>query len=52
MIPVGFNCLKATEPYEKTVYFLQLGPQKLLVLILFTTERWKAESTMEPAIKQ
>ena len=44
---LGFNCLKATE-HEETVYFLPLSHREFLVLILSTTERWKAESTLEP----
>ena len=38
---MGFNCLKA-------VYFLPFSFQKSLVLILSTSEGWKAESTLEP----
>ena len=34
--------------YEETVYFLPVSPQKSLVLILTTSEGWKAESTFEP----
>ena len=34
--------------YEEAVYFLQLSSQKFLVLILSTSEGWKAESTLEP----
>ena len=30
------------------MYFLPLSPQKFLVLILSTSEGWKAESTLEP----
>ena len=29
-------------------YFLPLSSQKFLVLILLTSEEWKAESTLEP----
>ena len=39
---MGFNCLKATATFYHSV------PQKFLVLILSTSERWKAESTLEP----
>ena len=34
--------------FEEAVYFLPFSPQKLLVLILSTSEGWKAESTLEP----
>ena len=33
---------------EEAVYFLPLSSQKLLVLILSTSEGWKAELTLEP----
>ena len=33
---------------EEAVYFLPLSPQKFLVLTLWTSERWKAELTLEP----
>ena len=39
---MGFNCLK------EAVYFLPFSSQKFLVLILSTSEGWKAESTLEP----
>ena len=39
---MGFNCLKAIE----AVYFLSLSSQKFLVLILLTSEGWKAELTL------
>ena len=35
------------EPLKEEVYFLPLSSQKFLVLILSTSERWKAESTLE-----
>ena len=34
--------------FEEAVYFLPFSSQKFLVLILSTTEGWKAESTLEP----
>ena len=33
---------------EQAVYFLPLSSQKFLVLVLSTSEGWKAESTLEP----
>ena len=36
------------EPLREAVYFLPLSSQKFLVLILSTSEGWKAESTLEP----
>ena len=33
---------------EEAVYFLPLSSQKFLVLILSTSEGWKAESSLEP----
>ena len=34
--------------FKEAVYFLPLYSQTFLVLILSTSERWKAESTLEP----
>ena len=34
--------------FEEAVYFLRLSSQKFLVLILSTSEGWKAGSTLEP----
>ena len=34
--------------FEEAVYFAPLSSQKFLVLILSTSEGWKAESTLEP----
>ena len=34
--------------FEEAAYFLPLSSQKFLVLILSTSEGWKAESTLEP----
>ena len=33
---------------EEIVYFLPISPQKFLVLLWSTSERWKAEFTLEP----
>ena len=33
---------------EEAVYFLPLSSQKFLVLILSTSQGWKAESTLKP----
>ena len=45
---MGFNYLKARGHFEEALNFLPLSYQKLSVLILSTSERWKAESTLEP----
>ena len=34
--------------YEEAVYFFRVSSQKFLLLILSTSERWKAESTLDP----
>ena len=34
--------------FEEVVYFLPISSQEFLVLILSTSEGWKAESTLEP----
>ena len=39
---------KLPPHFEEAVYFLPLSSLKFLVLILSTSERWKAESTLEP----
>ena len=41
---MGFNCLKAGATSKRQFTF----PQKFLVLILSTSEGWKAESTLQP----
>ena len=41
-LPQGYSHL------EEAVYFLPFSSQKFLVLILSTSEGWKAESTLEP----
>ena len=43
-LPQGYSHL------EEAVYFLTFSSQKFLVLILSTSERWKAESTLEPPV--
>ena len=45
---MGFNCLQDKSHFEEVVYFLPLSSQKLLVLILPTSEEWKVESNLEP----
>ena len=44
----GSTASRLQSHYEETVYFLALNPQKFLVLIWSTSERWKAELTLEP----
>ena len=34
--------------FEEAVYFLPFSSQEFLVLILSTSEGWKAESALEP----
>ena len=34
--------------FEEALYFLPFSSQKFLVLILLTSEGWKADSTLEP----
>ena len=41
-LPQGYSHL------EEAVYFLLFSSQNFLVLILSTSEGWKAESTLEP----
>ena len=41
-LPQGYN------HFEEAVYFLPFSSQKVLVLILSTSEGWEAESTLEP----
>ena len=45
---MGFNCLKATEPLRVSSLLFTATSQKLLVLILLTSEGWKTDSTLEP----
>ena len=42
-LPQGYNHL------EEAFYFLPFSSQTFLVLILSTSEGWKAESTLEPS---
>ena len=44
----GVQLLQGYSHFQEAVYFLQLSPQQFLVLILSTSEGWKAESTLEP----
>ena len=44
----GSTVSRLQSHYEETVYFLPLSSQKFLVLILSTSEGWKAELTLEP----
>ena len=50
-LSMGFNYLKATATSRRqfTFYLLE-SSQKFLVLILSTSEWWKAESTLEPPV--
>ena len=43
-LPQGYN----SHFFEAAVYFLAFSSRKFLVLILSTSERWKAELTLEP----
>ena len=44
----GVQLPQGYDHYEEAVYFLPLSSQKFLVLILSTSQGWKAESTLEP----
>ena len=44
----GVQLPQGYDHFEEAVYFLPLSSQKFLVLILSTTEGWKAELTLEP----
>ena len=44
----GVQLPQVYSHFEEAVYFLSLSSQKFLVLILSTSEGWKAESTLEP----
>ena len=44
----GVQLPQGYSHFEEAVHFLPLSSQKFLVLILSTSERWKAESTLEP----
>ena len=43
----GVQLLRRQSHFEEAVYFLPLGSQKFLALILSTSEGWKAESNLE-----
>ena len=43
----GVQLPQGYSHFEEAVYFLPLSSQKFLVLILSTSEGWKAESTLE-----
>ena len=42
------STVSGVSHFEVAVYFLSLSSQKFLVLVLLTSEGWKAESTLEP----
>ena len=44
----GVQLPQVKSHFEEAVYFLPLSSQKFPVLILLTSEGWKAESTLEP----
>ena len=44
----GVQLPQGKSHFEEAVYFLPLSSQKSLVLTLSTSERQKAESTLEP----
>ena len=44
----GVQLPQGYSHFEKAVYFLSFSSQKFLVLILSTSEGWKAELTLEP----
>ena len=44
----GFQLPQGYSHFEEAVYFLLLSSQKFLVLILSTSEGWKAELTLAP----
>ena len=44
----GVQLPQGYSHFQEAVYFLPLSSQKFLVLILSTSEGWKAESTLEP----
>ena len=44
----GVQLPQGYSHFEEAVYFLLFSSQKFLVLILSTSEGWKAESTLEP----
>ena len=44
----GVQLPQGYSHFEEAVYFLPFSSQNFLVLILSTSEEWKAESTLEP----
>ena len=44
----GVQLPQSLSHFEEAVFFLALGSQKFLVLILSTWEEWKAESNLPP----
>ena len=44
----GVQLPQGYSHFEQAAYFLPFSSQKFLVLILSTSEGWKAESTLEP----
>ena len=44
----GVQLPQGCSHFEEAVYFLPFSSQKFLLLILLTSEEWKAESTLEP----
>ena len=44
----GVQLPQGYSHFEEAVYFLPLSSQKFLVLILSTSDGWKAESTLKP----
>ena len=44
----GSTASRLISHYEESVYFLPLTSQIFLVFIWYTSEVWKAESTLEP----
>ena len=46
----GVQLPQGQSHFEEAGYFLPLSCQKYLVLVLSTSEGWKAESNVEPPI--
>ena len=44
----GVQLPQGYSHFQEAVYFLPLSSEKFLVLILLTSEGWKAELTLEP----
>ena len=45
----GVQLPQGYSDFEEAVYFLPFSSHNFLVLILSTSEGWKAESTLEPS---